>query len=107
MSEYGVVRRHRGDGSAGYLNKAAGPQKNLRIIYAECSYQVHHNDTQNFGFPADPTADPSTINIPGQYGGPIQWTPSATDSAGLFEFVGFAPEPTEWGWWWNLPFGPP
>jgi hypothetical protein len=104
MSEYGVVRRHRGDGSAGYLNKAATPQKNLRIIYAECSYDPHVGGIFNADDIVDPATDPGMINIAGQYGGPIQWLPSDDGvSVGLRVLLGLDPANTEWGWCWNAP----
>jgi len=82
MSEYGVVRRHRGDGSAGFANKTALPIKNLRYIYIEGSYDPHAGGLVNDDGTTDPVVVPCTLNFYGQYGGPLQWLPDA-NSAGM------------------------
>lgn len=103
MSEYGVVRRHRGDGSAGFANKTADPIKNLRYIYIEGSYPAVPGDIVNSDGVVDPTADACTLNFAGQYGGPLQWLPTVADSLGLRQFPSFVVDATEWGMYWNNP----
>ena len=105
MSEYGVVRRHRGDGSAGFANKTADSIKNLRYIYIEGSYEPVVGALTNNDDATDPSAAPATLNFAGQYGGPLQWLPSAADSAGMRQIPGFLPP--DWGNFWNLPGGGP
>lgn len=104
MSEYGVVRRHRGDGSAGFANKTADPIKNLRYIYIEGSYNASAKDQVNF-LGIDPTGDPATLNFFGQYGGPLQWTPGL-DSLGMSQSPGLDPSAPDWGHFWNIPGAP-